>query len=92
MGNYLLIIYRQQKYTFKLTIEFSFLKIKVEEVKKVVNVQFDLRLASKNTRPEVFKNPAVVDNKRDTDKTIYKLTDLNLEYLMQLAPMLHPSG
>ena len=31
LGNYLLNIYRQQKFTFKLTIEFSFLRIKVDD-------------------------------------------------------------
>ncbi len=35
LGN-IIYIYRQQKYTFKLTIEFSFLWIKVEEVNKVI--------------------------------------------------------
>ena len=49
-----------------------------------IRVDFDLRLASTNTRPEGFKNPVVVDNKKDIDKTINKLTDLNLvEYFMQ---------
>ena len=31
LSNYLLNIYRQQKFTFKLTIEFSFLRIKVDD-------------------------------------------------------------
>ena len=57
LSNYLLNIYRQQKFTFKLTIEFSFLRIKVEEVNKAIDVEFDLRLASTNTRPEGFKIP-----------------------------------
>ncbi len=49
-----------------------------------ITVEFDLRLASTNTRPEDFKNPVVVDNKKDIDKIINKLTDLNLvEYFMQ---------
>ncbi len=76
-SNYLLNIYRQQKFTFKLTIEFSFLRIKVddddfnagskekEDKPNYIQVNFDLRLASTNTRPEGFKNPVVVDNKAD---------------------------
>ncbi len=82
LGKDLLYIYRKKKYTSKLTIEFSFLRIEVEKVNKVIGVEFDLRLASTNTRPEGFKNPVVVDNEKDIDKIINKLTDLNLiEYL-----------
>jgi len=77
LGDYLLNLYRQQKFTFKLTIEFSFMRIKIEEVDKAIDVEFDLRLASTNTRPEGFKNPVVVDNKKDIDKIINKLADLN---------------
>ncbi len=73
LGDYLLNIYRQQKFTFKLTIEFSFMRIKVEEVDKAIDVEFDLRLASTNTRPEGFKNPVVVDNKKDIDKLLFIL-------------------
>jgi hypothetical protein len=65
LGNFLLNMYRQRKYTF---IEFSFLRIKVEKVIEVIDVEFDLRLASTNTRPEGFKDPVVVDNKKDIDK------------------------
>ena len=94
LGNYLLNIYKNQKFTFKLTIEFSFLRIKVDdegfktkyigEKNNYITVDFDLRLASTNTRPEGFKNPVVVDNKKDIDKIINKLADLNLiEYFMQ---------
>ena len=83
LGDYLLNIYRQQKFTFKLTVEFSFLRIKVEEVNKAIDVEFDLRLASTNTRPIGFKNPVVVDNKKDIDDIINKLSNLNLvEYFM----------
>jgi hypothetical protein len=32
LSNYFLNVYRQQKFTFKLTIEFSFLRINVVEV------------------------------------------------------------
>ena len=56
VGNYLMDIYKQQKYTFKLTIEFSFLRIKIDydafEFDKFIPVEFDLRLASTNTRPD----------------------------------------
>ncbi len=73
LGNYLLNIYRQQNSTFKLTIGFLFLRIKVEEDKNVINVQFDLRLASFKTRPEVSKNPIVVDDKKILIKLLIKL-------------------
>ena len=73
LGDYLLNIYRQQKFTFKLTIEFSFMRIKVEEVDKAIDVEFDLRLASTNTRPEGFKNPVVVDNKKILIKLLINL-------------------
>jgi hypothetical protein len=93
LNNYLMNIYKQQKFTFKLTIEFSFLRIKVDDEgfktkyigdkNNYITVEFDLRLASTNTRPEGFKNPVVVDNKKDIDKIINKLADLNLiEYFM----------
>ena len=86
-------IYKQQKFTFKLTIEFSFLLVKVDsenfdavkiwDYNNYSRVDFSLRLASTNTRPEGFKNPVVVDNKKDIDKIINKLTDLNLvEYFI----------
>ena len=65
-------IYKQQKFTFKLTIEFSFLLVCVDAEKfdirrkgdnnNYIRVDFDLRIASTNTRPEGFKNPVVVDN------------------------------
>ncbi len=67
-------IYKQQKFTFKLTIEFSFLLVLVDaenfdirrkgDNNNYIRVDFDLRLASTNTRPEPFKNPVVVDNKK----------------------------
>ena len=60
-------IYKQQKFTFKLTIEFSFLLIRVDnetfkperiwDEDNYITVDFDLRLASTNTRPEGFKIP-----------------------------------
>jgi hypothetical protein len=67
-------IYKQQKFTFKPTIEFSFLLVNVDEenlearriwdYNNYTRVDFDLQLASTNTRSEGFKNPVVVDNKR----------------------------
>jgi len=93
LNNYLMNVYKQQKFTFKLTIEFSFLLIRVDNEtfrpdriwneNNYITVDFDLRLASTNTRPEFLKNPVVVDNKKDIDKIINKLADLNLiEYFM----------
>ena len=88
LNNDLMNIYKQQKFTFKLTIEFSFLLVSVDDENfdtrkkrdnnNYIRVDFDLRFASTNTRPEGFKNPVVVDNKKDIDKIINKLTDLNL--------------
>ena len=88
LNNYLMNIYKQQKFTFKLTIEFSFLLVCVDDENfdskrkgddnNYIRVDFDLRLASTNTRPEGFKNPVVIDNKKDIDKIINKLSDVNL--------------
>jgi hypothetical protein len=94
LNNHLMDIYKQQKFTFKLTIEFSFLLIRIDnegfdprriwDYNNYSRVDFHLRLASTNTRPEGFENPVVVDNKKDIDKIINKLTNLNLiEYFMQ---------
>ena len=67
LNNYLMNIYKQQKFTFKLTIEFSFLLISVDDENfdldregddhNYIRVDFDLRLASTNTRPEDLKIP-----------------------------------
>mgnify|MGYP000718200027 CR=1 FL=1 len=66
-------------------IEFSFLLINVdytyfqEYVKnKSITVEFDLRLSSTNTRPDAFKNPVVVDNKKDINNIIKTLTNVDL--------------
>ncbi len=78
----------------KLTIEFSFLLVRVDsdffwtskiwDYNNYIRVDFDLRLASTNTRPEGFENPFVVDNKKDIHKIINKFTDLSLvEYFMK---------
>ena len=63
------------------------MKILIQEKKRdnnnYIRVDFDLRFASTNTRPEGFKNPVVVDNKKDIDKIINKLSDVILiEYFM----------
>ncbi len=67
-------IYKQQKFTFKLIIEFSFLLENVDsedfrldrplDYNNYIRVDFDLRLASTNTRPEGFRNPVVVEIKK----------------------------
>jgi predicted MarR family transcription regulator len=78
-------IYKQQKFTFKLTVEFSYLLIRVEEAKISTIVKFIIHYASTNTRPKAFQNPVVVDNKNDIDnimKTLSK-TDLIEEFTKQ---------
>ncbi len=67
-------IFKQQKFTFKLIIEFSFLLIRIDnegfdprkiwDYNNYSSVDFHLRLASTNTRPEGFENPVVADNKK----------------------------
>jgi hypothetical protein len=37
-----------------------------------------------NTHPDDFKIPVVVDNKRDINKIIYKLTDLDFDRIEEL--------
>ena len=70
-------IYNEQKFTFKISFEFSFLLILAKdnrklgsELKKQYNkynyvVQYKLHYASTNTRLQGFENPVVVDNKKD---------------------------
>ena len=78
-------IYKQQKFTFKLTVEFSFLLIDVDYTyfksyvkNSHISVYFSLFLASTNTRPKGFENPIVVDNKKDIDDIIKRLTSADL--------------
>ena len=85
LGVYLMNIYKQQKFTFKLTVEFSFLLIDVDHTyykpyvkDRHISVYFALFLASTNTRPKGFENPVVVDNKKDIDDIIKKLTSADL--------------
>jgi hypothetical protein len=85
LGVYLMNIYKQQKFTFKLTVEFSFLLIDVDYTyfksyvkNSHISVYFSLFLASTNTRPKGFENPLVVDNKKDIDDIIKRLTSADL--------------
>ena len=62
LSTYLMNIYNNRKFTFKLTIEFSFLLINVDDsnfqeyVKNpYIYVNFDLHYASTNTRPKGLK-------------------------------------
>ena len=85
--NYLYQIYNEQKFTYKLTFEFSFLlvlnenyrEIGEKEKKKPELKRFNYRLRynlfypSTNTRLESFDNPVVVDNKNDIERIIAKL-------------------
>jgi hypothetical protein len=76
LNQYLHDIYTNQKITFKITMEFSFLLIKEifvdgKEVKSIVS--FRLHYASTNTRLYGFENPVVVDNKKDIDNIIAKI-------------------
>ena len=87
-------IYKQQKFTFKLTVEFSFLLIDVDHTyykpyvkDRHISVYFALFLASTNRRPKGFENPVVVDNKKDIDDIIKKLTSADLieQFMKQRA-------
>jgi len=86
--SYLYQIYNDQKFTFKLTFEFSFLlvlsedarivseseKKKNPELKKYkYKLMYNLFYPSTNTRLESFENPVVVDNKNDIESIISKV-------------------
>ena len=80
-------IYNNQKFTFKLTIQFSFMLIKVNDMgfddkiynsNNIITVSFDLHYASTNTRLKGFENPVVVDNKKDIDNIIKKISQSDL--------------
>jgi hypothetical protein len=49
-----------------------------KDKKTEIIVEFDLHYSSTNTRPKEFKNPVVVDNKKDIDNIIKKLTSIDL--------------
>ena len=88
--NYLLKIYNDQKFTFKITFEFSFLLVlsdqhrqigdKTEEKAMKYNYQLEYKLyyASTNTRLQGFENPVVVDNKKDIESIISKVEEKDL--------------
>ena len=66
-------IYNNQKNTFKITMQFSFLLIKDVQVdgKKIKSIiTFKLFYASTNTRLQGFENPVVIDNKKDIANAI----------------------
>ena len=86
--NYLYQIYNDQKFTFKLTFEFSFLLVLTEdariigasertqnpELKKYMyKLKYNLFYPSTNTRLDSFENPVVVDNKNDIKSIISKV-------------------
>lgn len=85
--NYLYQIYNDQKFTYKLTFEFSFLlvlnenyrEIGEKEKKKPELKRFNYRLRynlfypSTNTRLKSFENPVVVDNKMILNELLQKL-------------------
>jgi len=86
--SYLYQIYNDQKFTFKLTFEFSFLlvlsedarivseseKKKNPELKKYkYKLMYNLFYPSTNTRLDSFENPVVVDNKNDIESIISKV-------------------
>ena len=74
----LLNIYKQQKFTFKVAIEFTFLLITIMKEKGSTFIDFKIHYASTNTRPNEFKNPVVVDNKKDVDNIIKILSNADL--------------
>jgi hypothetical protein len=78
-------IYNEQKYTFKITFEFSFLLVLDEDyrglgelLKQRYNkynhqLRYNLFYASTNTRLLDFKRPVAVDNKKDIDDIIAQI-------------------
>jgi hypothetical protein len=86
--NYLYQIYNDQKFTFKLTFEFSFLLVLTEDARMISAVdrkgnpelkkymyklKYNLFYPSTNTRLDSFENPVVVDNKNDIESIISKV-------------------
>ena len=86
--NYLYQIYNDQKFTFKLTFEFSFLLVLTEDARMISAVdrkgnpelkkymyklKYNLFYPSTNTRLDSFENPVVVDNKNDIESIICKV-------------------
>ncbi len=54
------------------------LLVRVEEATFSTMVKFITHYASTNTHPEAFKNPVVVDNKKDIDNMVKTLSKTNL--------------
>ena len=87
-------IYNQQKYTFKITFEFSFLLVLAEGYREISDetkskleskynkynyqLEYELFYASTNTRLKGFENPVVVDNKKDIETIIKKIESKDL--------------
>ena len=85
--NYLYQIYNDQKFTYKLTFEFSFILVLDEDYREIgekekknpklrrfnYRLRYNLFYPSTNTRLESFENPVVVDNKNDIERIIAKV-------------------
>ena len=71
-------IYNKQKLTFKITLQFSYLLISEVEKIGVSSIAFDIHYASTNTRLKGFENPVVVDNKKDINNIIDKVSKADL--------------
>ena len=78
LNQYLNEIYKKQKFTFKITLQFSYLLISEVESDKTSTVIFSLHYASTNTRLKGFENPVVVDNKKDINNIIDKISKADL--------------
>ena len=94
LRNILFDIFSKQKFTFKITIQFSFLLIKeetkdedegdLEEYEKII--KYRLFTASTNTRLPSLKNPVVIDNKNDLNKLMVTIErENNIEYFADMA-------
>ena len=94
LRNILFDIFSKQKYTFKITVQFSFLLIKeetkdeeegdLEEYEKII--KYRLFSASTNTRLPSLKNPVVIDNKNDLNKLMDTIErENNIEYFADMA-------
>ena len=78
-------IYNEQKFTFKLTFEFTFLLVLAEDKREISStlkeqytkynyvLQYNLFYPSTNTRLDDFKNPIAVDSKKDIENIISKI-------------------
>ena len=78
-------IYNEQKFTFKLTFEFTFLLVLAEDKREISStlkeqytkynyvLQYNLFYPSTNTRLDDFKNPVAVDSKKDIENIISKI-------------------